>query len=143
MRARDETAEELIRVLRFFFCTYGVPEEIATDGAIVYVGHKTQKFLLVWGVKHCVSSAYFPHSNLRAETCVKSMKWLITSNVGPKGNLDCDTFAAALMTYRNTPDRDNRLSPAQILYARKLRDSVPTKPVGFGAETGVGFHSGG
>merc|ERR1712059_230960 len=64
---KDETAEELTRALREFFCTYGTPEEIATDGASVYVSSHTQRFLSSWGVRHRISSAYNPHSALRAK----------------------------------------------------------------------------
>ena len=124
-RCREESAAELIRLLRLLFCSHGVPEEMSTDGASVYMSRQTQKFLEVWGVKHRVSSAYYPHSNLRAETGVKSMKRLIKDNVGPGGSVDTDKFAAALLQYRNTPDRDTLLSPAQVLYARQLRDVVP------------------
>ena len=105
---------------------YGVPEELATDGVTAFVSGTTHKFLEVWGVRHHVSSAYFPHSNLQAETAVKSMKRLITSNTGQKGTLYTDEFSAALLQYRNTPDRYTGLSPAQVLYARKLRDAVPS-----------------
>ena len=59
------------------FCSFGVPAELATDGAAVFLSGKVQTFLGSWGVRHRVSSAYHPHSNLRAETCVKSMKRLI------------------------------------------------------------------
>ncbi len=82
----------------------------------------------MWGVRHRVSSAYHPHSNLRAETAVKSMKRLIASNVGSGGSLDNDNFAEAILQYRNTPDRDTKFSPAQVLYARKLRDGIPCRP---------------
>ena len=81
-------------------------------------------------MRHRVSSAHFPHSNLRAETGVKSVKRLIAENTGPGGVLDCDRFTAALLTYRNTPDRDTGVSPAQVLFARKLRDAIPTSPEG-------------
>ena len=125
---RDETAEELTRALREYFCEYGTPQEIATDGASVYVSSHTQKFLDTWGVRHRVSSAHNPHSNLRAETAVKSMKRLVTQNTGPNGTLHTDNFAMALLQYRNTPDRDTHRSPAQVLYARQLRDAVPCNP---------------
>ena len=76
-------------------------------------------------MQHRVSTAYNPNANLRAETAVKTMKRLILENVGPSGSLDTDSLAMALLTYRNTPDRDTHRSPAQILFARKLRDSIP------------------
>lgn len=115
---REETAGELVTALWEFFCVYGTPEEIATDGASVYTAEKTRSFLEMWGVKHRVLSAYNPHANLRAETAVRTMKRWIQENVGPKGSLDTDKMAWALLAYRNTPDRDTARSPAQVLYAR-------------------------
>ena len=46
-------------------------------------------------------------------------------NVSADGSLDNDDFVAALLQYRNTPDRDLKLSPAQILFAKELQDGVP------------------
>ena len=102
VKCREDSSEELIRVLRGMFCVYGVPEEFALDGASVFVSGDTKKFFETWGVKQRVSSAYFPHSNLRAETAVKSMKRLITANTGQRGTLDTDAFGAAMLKYRNT-----------------------------------------
>ena len=56
------------------------------------------------------------------------MKRLIAENTGQRGTLDTDAFGTAMLQYRNTPDRDTGLSPAQVLYARILRDSVPRSP---------------
>ena len=97
---------------------YGVPEELATDGTMVYMARETQEFLQTWGVCHRVSSSYFPHSNLRAETGVKSMKCLISQNTGAGGSLDTDRFTSAILQYWNTPDRDTGVSPAHVLFAR-------------------------
>ena len=56
------------------------------------------------------------------------MKRLIAQNVGPTGTLNTDGLATALLQYRNTPDRDTKRSPAQVLYARNLCDAVPCQP---------------
>ena len=40
----------------------------------VFVSVAMKRFLEVWGVQQRISSAGFPHSNLRAETGVKSIK---------------------------------------------------------------------
>ena len=63
-----------------------------------------------------------------ARTSVKSMKRLLTDNIGNNGNLNNDSFATVLLNYGNTPDHDTGLSPSQILFARQLRDSIPTRP---------------
>lgn len=127
-RCREETAVELVTALRDYFGVYGTPEEIATDGASVYVSATVQRFLEAWSVRHRVSSAYNPHSNLRAETAVKTIKRLIRDNTGVRGSLDTDKMTMALLAYRNTPDRDTLRSPAQVLFARQLRDAVPVEP---------------
>lgn len=44
------------------------------------------------------------------------------------GNLDTDKMAAALLCYRNTPDKYTQRSPAVILVARTLKDTIPCHP---------------
>ena len=83
----------------------------------------TQKFLVQWNIRHRVSSAYHPQSNGRAEVAVKSAKRLLRSNVGPCGTLDNDKFLRAMLQLRNTPDSDCKISPAEIIFGRPLRDA--------------------
>ena len=42
--------------------------------------------------------------------------------------MDTDNFVKALLTKRNTPDQLSKLSPADILFGRKLRDAMPSLP---------------
>lgn len=125
---KDESSAELVGALHEYFGVYCVPEEITTDNAMVYVSSLVKEFLVTWGVRHRVSTAYIPHANIRAETEVKSVKRLIGENVGPKGTLDTDRMVMALLAYRNIPDRDTGRSPAQVLYARQLSESIPCDP---------------
>ena len=105
-KCKSDTAEELVTALREYFCIYGVPDELTSDGGPPYVAQTTKNFLETWGIRQRIST-YNPHANLRAESGVKSMKRL---------------------AYRNTSDRDTQRSPAMILYARQLKDSIPCHP---------------
>ena len=115
----------LIDTLKTYFSTYGIPEELASDGGKTYTAYETQKFLSEYGVHHRLSSVAFPHSNQRAELAVKSMKRLLRENIGLDGKLNTDSFQRAVMQYRNTPDRDTGRSPAQVVFGRQLRDFLP------------------
>ena len=86
----------MIDTLKTYFATYGIPEELATDGGKTYTAYETQKLLSTYGVHHRLSSVAFPHSNQRA-----------------------------VMQYRNTPDCDTGRSPAQVIFGRQLRDFLP------------------
>ena len=75
-----------------------------------------------------MSSAYNPRSNGRAEVAVKSMKRLLSDNISDSGDLDTDRFTRAILQFRNTPDPENGISPAEIIFCRLLRDSLPFNP---------------
>lgn len=116
-------ARGLIACLRSFFATFGVPEELSSDGGPEFVANQTQVFLEKWGVRHRKSSAYYPQSNGRAEVAVKSAKRLLRSNINPSGSLDNDKLLRALLQLRNTPDPDCNVSPAQIVFGRPIKDA--------------------
>ena len=98
--------------------------ELSSDGGPEFSASTTMDFLQRWGVKHRISSSYFPSSNGRAELAVKSTKRLLMNNVDCNGNLDNDNMVRALLIQRNTSDPGCKLSPAKVLFGRTLRDTA-------------------
>ena len=99
--------------------------EIAVDGGTNLNSEEMSQFFESWGIKTRVSSAYYPQSNGRAESAVKTAKRILMDNTGPGGSLDTDKVSVALLQYHNTPLRDINASPAQLATGRQLRDGIP------------------
>ena len=116
-------ASGLVRHLRRFFSTFGVPEELSSDGGPEFTACITQDFLKRWGIRHRISSVAFPQSNGRAEVAVKAAKRLLMSNISQNGELDNDNLLRAVLQLRNTPDPDCHVSPAEIVFGRNIRDA--------------------
>ena len=121
-------AQGLIKALRNTFATYGIPDELSSDGGPEFVANSTRVFLRDWGVHHRLSSVAFPHSNCRAEIGVKTIKRLITGNTGKDGDINIDAFQKAILQYRNTPDPATKLSPAMCIFGRPTKDLIPILP---------------
>lgn len=118
-------SQGLCKALRRIMITFGVPVEISSDGGPEFKAGETKAFFEKWGIRHRLSSVSLPSSNGRAELAVKTAKRLLMDNISPNGSLDNDGMVRALLVYRNTPDPGCKLSPAQILLGRPLRDTLP------------------
>ena len=121
-------ASGLISSLKRTFATFGIPQELASDGGPEFTAEITRKCLQNYGVHHRLSSVAFARSNGRAEVGVKTMKRLLADNTGCNGDLNTDGFQRAVLQYRNTPDRDTKLSPAMCVFGRQIRDFIPVLP---------------
>ena len=84
----ENGAEGLTKRLRERFVTFGVPEELTSDGGPQYTAGKIQAFHKSWGVHHRVSSVVNPHANCRAEVAVKSVKRIMMDNTAGNGSLE-------------------------------------------------------
>ena len=118
-------ANGLVKHLRETFVTFGIPEEITSDGGPQFTAGVTQTFLNAWRVYHRKTSVANPHANSRAEIAVKTVKRLLMDNTGPTGSLNTDNFQKAMLCYRNSIDPETKASPALILFGRPIRDAIP------------------
>ena len=118
-------SNNLIHICRELFSSYGVPEEISTDGGPQFTSHQFKLFLKTWDIHHRLSSAEYPQSNGRAEVGVKTAKRIIRDNISNDGSMN-NKIVSAFLQYKNTPLPDINLSHAQILFHWKLKDNIPS-----------------
>ena len=79
-----------------------------------------QECLKKYRVSHRVSSLGFPHANTRAEVGVMTAKRMLRTHINAARDINTSEITKAMLQYRNTPDRNIGLSPAEMLYGRKL-----------------------
>ena len=118
----------LVNCLREVFVTYGIADEVSSDGGPEFTAEATQQLLSNWCVHHRLSSVALTHSNGRAELGVETCKRMFMDNTGPNGEINLDKFQRGMLRYRNTPDRDAGLSPAQMISGRTIKDFIPILP---------------
>ena len=98
-------AKGLIAHLQTMFTTFGVLNNLSSDGGPQISASATDDFLSLWGVYHRESAAYHPQSNGRAEVAVKKAKRLLKTRIGPNGSLNNDRFMICLL-YTSPSPRD-------------------------------------
>ena len=101
-----------------------MPVEIFLDGGPEFSAKVTKDFLKVWGIHHRMSSAYHLLSNGKAELAVKATKRLLMENVGSNDELNNDRIVQNLLTQRNTPDPEWKLSTAKSLFRKKFEGFI-------------------
>ena len=125
-RLKTNTFRNVHQTLLRWFRTFGVPEELATDGGPPFQSHDYQTFLRTWNIDRRLSSAHYPQSNGRAEAAVKSAKRILLGNIdSATGLLDTENATRAILAHRNTPTQDTGISPSVMLFGRPLRDHLP------------------
>ena len=114
-------AAKIISVLKLF-SEHGIPETIRSDNGSQLISHQFTKFTKEWNFDHNTSSPRKPRSNGQAEAAVKVTKGLLT-HAKYSGQ---DPYLA-LLAYRSTPIDANLHSPAEMLYQRVIRTTVPQR----------------
>ena len=100
-----------------YFATFGVPDEILTNGCLKFTAFVTWQFLKTWDVEHHVSSIYFLSLMVAPRLLLKlAAKRLLVANVSPSGNSNKDTFLQALLQLRNAFDPHCDMLPAEIVF---------------------------
>lgn len=109
----------VIEFMKSIFARHGIPEKVHSDnGPQFKLIDKSEfnKFSKEYGFQHITSSPMYAQSNGMAEAAVKIAK----NRIKKGGDLH-----RALLAYRSTP-LSCGFSPAELLFSRKIRTTVPT-----------------
>ena len=113
---RDLSTKAITAAIDKLTRVFGIPLSCRTDGGPQFRG-QFEAYCKEQGIAHETSSPYNPRFNRHAEAALKAAKYLIIKTTPAE-------FPAALAAWRNTA-RDNKKSPNELLFGRKIRDTKP------------------
>lgn len=116
---KSKSADEVISKLKTVFATHGIPKYVVSDN-MPFNSFTCKMFAKQWNFQLVFSSPRYPKSNGLAERAVQTSK-----NILKKCKDDNIDLEIGLMDYRNLPIYNLGLSPAQILYSRRMRTKLP------------------
>ena len=127
-KMKDQRFQTMKKSMLRWFSTFGVPDEMSSDGGPPYNALEYETFLKAWGIEMRKSSAYYPQSNGRAEVAVKTAKRILLGNINDStGEVDTEAVTRALLAHRNTPNHQDKMSPSELLFGHKMKDHLPNK----------------
>ena len=115
------TSTATIELLRKSFATLGLPEVVVSDNATAFTSSEFVEFLKRNGIRHVRTPPYHPASNGLAERAVQTFKEGFKRLQDGSINTRISRF---LFKYRLTPHSSTGVSPAELMFGRKLRSQL-------------------
>lgn len=117
---KDMKSKTIIDICRRNFSRHGIPIVCVSDNGTNLVSNEFKKFADEWEFTIKTSSPHHQQGNGKTEAAVSIAKLLIKKSIESGGD-----FYKNLLQLRNMSNK-NEFSPAQRLFARRTRCSVPT-----------------
>jgi transposase InsO family protein len=101
------------------FSRFGIPLEIITDNDPAFISTKMTQFLAKLGVKHFISSAYYPQGNGQAESTNKNIVRIIKRLIEDKPRQWHTLLTHAMWEDHTTTKVSTGCSPFQLVYVQE------------------------
>ena len=121
---RNTAGSVIIRCLENHFTRHGIPETLRTDNGSNLVSREMEEFLDELGVKHKKTIPLWPRANGEVERQNKSLLKAMCA-AQAEGKPWQQELQKYLLAYRSTPHTTTGVSPAELLYRRKIRIKMP------------------
>ena len=118
------TTEKIVSLMSKMFVTHGLPCSLRTDNGPQFISDHFKGYLEKNGIEHRRTTPLWPQANGEIErqnrTILKRLR--ISQAEGRDWRSQMDDF---LMMYRSTPHSTTGVSPAELLFGRKIRTKLP------------------
>ena len=121
---KSTTSEKIVSMLSKIFVTHGLPLSLRTDNGPQFVSDYFEKYLEENGIEHRRTTPLWPQANGEIERQNRSIlkRLRIAQAEGRNCRSEMDDF---LMMYRSTPHSTTGVSPAELLFGRRIRTKLP------------------
>ena len=121
---KDTTSKKVISSLRKMFCTHGLPKTIKTDNAPNLNSQELKYFFEENGITHKNSTPLHPQANGQVERQNRSL--LKRIKIAKAESKDWkQEIQQYIFSYRTTPHSVTGVTPAELMFGRKLRTKLP------------------
>ena len=120
-RLNNTKSETVAKAVSATFSLFGPPQIILSDNGPQYTGEPFQSMCEKWVINRITASPRYPRSNGLAERTVRTVKTLLTKCKKSKQDIQL-----ALLQLRATPIDSKLPLPAEILFGRPIRTTLPS-----------------
>ena len=121
---RLTTSEKVIECLEKIFTTHGLPQSLRSDNGPQFRPEVFELYLEDNGIEHRKTTPLWPQANGEVERQNKSLlkRMKIAQAEGKEWKKEIRKY---LVAYRSTPHTTTGVSPAELLFGRKMRTKLP------------------
>ena len=121
---KSTTTDKIIASLKRIFLTHGLPISIVTDNGSQFISEEFRNFVESEGIHHRMTTPLWPQANGEIERQNRSLlKRIRIAQIEKKDWKE--ELGAYLTMYRTTPHSTTGVSPAELMFGRKLRTRLP------------------
>ncbi|XP_064485993.1 uncharacterized protein K02A2.6-like [Ornithodoros turicata] len=118
------TAKSVTGKLNDIFTVHGLPYVLRTNNGPPFFSNEFAEFLDNNGIRHQKTTPLWPQGNGEVERFIKNVKKTVKA-AGVQGQLWKEALSEYLLNYRATPHSTTAVTPAELLFGRKIRTKSP------------------
>ena len=121
---KSTTSEKIVSMLSKIFVTYGLPLSFRTDNGSQFVSDYFKKYLEENGIEHRRTTPLWSQANGEIErqnrSILKRLRIAQAESRNWRSEMD-----DVLMMYRSTAHSTTGVSPAELLFGRRIKTKLP------------------